>query len=427
MLTDGLLLAVSNLLIRNAMSHSATKIYTETVSGVKHGVSIYDIQAVLGIFSRNDIGGLINYAKSVGALNMWARKKPVPWSTGSTPVRNPQELHPNDWFKGKDANFGIVSKTHYSVANISSIIAEFDGGLNGWQYQIDSLAHRFLDFDGYYKNAANPFDGLDIVVSTPLVPPSGTVVIEYRFSGTASNPTDEIALDEVICKSIPESNPGVIALSSMYLAILVYKINGASYDFIGWETSANSLSGLVGDAARNVQFSLSSASTGNYIVVPLLCENKRTNQPVTADNAWSLIPGKSILNFSVATETQPSMYVDAFVWVNNGVYGNTIYYRVAFTAGNLNSYSFSGVTMQFATQGGTVLQTVNNVQDPTGAALTVPAGATTYVPSSDYSSVQWSGGVSMQTFIEQQGGKVILSSIGVSTFETQIGARPVRD
>jgi len=66
------------------MAHNNGRIYTETVGGVKHGVSICDVQTVLGN-SSPDLGTLCRAAN----INPWARYKPVYIATSnehSTPV-----------------------------------------------------------------------------------------------------------------------------------------------------------------------------------------------------------------------------------------------------------------------------------------------------------------------------------------------------
>ena len=81
-----------------------------------------DIAYVLGS-SSGDLKTLYNHAN----VNMWSRKKPVPWSL-TTMVMNPQGDHPTDWWKGRNADFGITPKS----ADTTNVLGFIDGDMNGW-------------------------------------------------------------------------------------------------------------------------------------------------------------------------------------------------------------------------------------------------------------------------------------------------------
>ncbi len=155
------------------MSNQNGRIYIDTSTTPHKGISIADIQTVLGS-QRNDIGGLITY----GAVNMWARYKPIKWSTSGSPVFFPQEAHPSDWNKGIDGDYGIVSN---SFSQVSGLYSAIDGDLNGWSYVKDGIVFRFRDFDGYYHYAPNPFSYLFIQADRLSVAPSGTITFQYQL------------------------------------------------------------------------------------------------------------------------------------------------------------------------------------------------------------------------------------------------------
>ena len=410
------------------MAHdSSGHIFIQTVSGTTYGVEIADLQQVLGR-GVNDLGLLCSDQEwdasqtpavlaDAKKINWWARKKPVPLS-GSTPVWN----HPTStWYMGKDGNFGIYSKT-YSTIDISTVLADLDGELNGWEYHKDALAYRLRDFEGYYHNARNPFLGLDVHVATPQVAPGDPLVVEYRFSGSTPSADYEISFDEVMCEGLTDAlHPnGIAPIADLYLAILVYKVNGtAGYDRVGWATSDVPLSGLVG-AARNVQFTMS--TVGNYIVVPVFSEKQKETDAYPSVNAWSLIPGTNAMSFEVSTVMLPTMSCEAWVQVQNGVYDTTVHYRATFYAGTSGN-TFRGVSIKFVDlDGQTVIQSVQNVQDPNGgsADLVLSANQTQRVPSSGYSTFVWNAGMTLQEYVEQRGGRIIIEGSGAASSETHI-------
>lgn len=55
------------------MAHSNGRIYTETISGVRHGITLKDVSSVIGI-AGNDVGTLCR----VNTLNMWSKYRPMP-------------------------------------------------------------------------------------------------------------------------------------------------------------------------------------------------------------------------------------------------------------------------------------------------------------------------------------------------------------
>ena len=429
------------------MAHdSSGHIFIQTVGGTTYGVEIADLQQVLGR-GVNDLGLLCSDQEwdtaqtpavlaDAKKINWWARKKPVPLS-GSTPVWN----HPTStWYMGKDGNFGIYSKTYFSVSDISSILADVDGGLNGWEYHKDTLAYRLRDFEGYFHNARNPFDGLDVHVETPQVAPGENLVVAYRFSATSPTASDEIGLEEIACEGLTDAyHDGIVSVADMYLALLVYGANGSlGYTRIGWAISDSTLSGLTGDAARYVQFPIpSSQATGDYIVLAMLCEVNTNPNPDQGSNSWTLIPGTSIMQFEVATTMLPSMSVEAYVFSDART---TVYFAGSFFGGTTtSSQTFNDITMTFKTAGGQTVFTVSNVQNENGSAvpLVVQNGATVRVPASisNWRTVEWpSVGMDVDTFIQGQdysdvrsGNHIELSGTGADNYYTYLAVRPRRD
>lgn len=146
------------------MAHDAnnTRIYIDTSVTPNVGVSIADIQAVLGL-TNNDIGGLIIN----GNINKWAKYKPT----------RKQGLNPTNWYEGdgKQIYGSATSKPNYGFSfidfsSLSALKTAMDAGNIGWEYEKPrGIAtqpgeyFRFLDFNGYIKNATTPFDRFGLV------------------------------------------------------------------------------------------------------------------------------------------------------------------------------------------------------------------------------------------------------------------------
>lgn len=150
------------------MSHnnSNTLIYIDNTASPKQGVSIADIQAVLGITNRNDIGGLISRGVSQNKINPLALWKPFRSSEkgfSSTEAQRNAIKQVNGGFKQDNGLLPTYSANAGNVGEIPHAVWEYKyprgkgggtGGTDEW--------YRFEDFAppggsvGYYKNAVSP-------------------------------------------------------------------------------------------------------------------------------------------------------------------------------------------------------------------------------------------------------------------------------
>lgn len=169
------------------------RIYTDTTNGV----SIADIQTVLGTNARNDIddiGGLIQYAWAHDRINRWAKYKPFRDSSF-----NPTGL------TRKSKNYGLFFPWYNQIGTMVEDIynerwtnAENYNALRApWEWEpprgfsvTPKEPYRVLDFNGYYANA-QPFVGQ---VSSPVLIPVGdhaaTFLWPYVYDEQAIAPSD---------------------------------------------------------------------------------------------------------------------------------------------------------------------------------------------------------------------------------------------
>lgn len=123
------------------MSHSNGEIYVDGTGSVTYGVSVSDVQAVIGN-SSNDVGTLC----TSNSINKWARYKPVIYE--GFPIR----------FAGNTAfdavtglSIGSMISTPSSVAGYTDVEITYEkptGGINS--------PYRLSDFNRYYHRAELP-------------------------------------------------------------------------------------------------------------------------------------------------------------------------------------------------------------------------------------------------------------------------------
>ena len=236
------------------MSHSSERIFTETVQGVKYGVSIYDIKTVLAS-SRNDIGGLITY----GDINPFAKKKPVVYAS-LNPYSNP------NWWKATNGNCGL---SPFSAQNPNAIAAVAqDITMCGWSYirpngNLSTQPFRFLDFDGYYHNA-DPLTG-------------GIACLEAVQSGTQLVVTLIVNQDDTEAVTLKD-----MALSNYYFCLFILSSDGnSSYLLTGDKCD---------DDTITATFDTTLVNDGDWYIYPMISTSQipQTNNYIGQSTFYSL-------------------------------------------------------------------------------------------------------------------------------------------
>lgn len=182
------------------------RIYIDTSGATPVGISIADIQAVLGL-SKNDIGGLI----TTGNINKWAKYKPY----------RSANLTTTDTAR-REAKYGL-SITEYtdlgSPTSTSSFLYKLVHNQLGWEYLRPrgkgggqggaNEWFRFFDFDGYYHGAVCP-------IGEPI-----TMI--YVTGGTAQIAWDLLDNLNSGNLTLPDIYIGNTPLSGYYLGVLLYR------------------------------------------------------------------------------------------------------------------------------------------------------------------------------------------------------------
>ncbi len=374
------------------MSHIGSLIQADANGGIDvRG----DIATVLG-YNSGDVWSLFNYA----GVRMFSRKKPVDWNG----ALDPQTAHPNDWWKGINGDYGIVSKS----ASVSTILPFLDGGLNGWTYSRDLISARVLDFNGYSHAAYNPFDDLYIGADRSSVAPGGTLTFQYQYSDCAS--ATQLGLIELYAYT--PNRGGKMLIADMYIGIIIYKEqSGGGFSYYDWLSSSESLADLETDPAMHSFSYTVPSEEGTYMFVPVLTTNKKESSSQAIGDIVT-IPGTTETVFTVAATAVPYMQLDAFVY-NSGTsqspsYGNKLYFYCDFFGGATGG-QFDNINIVFETSGGVGYLTLTNVQNGgASGSLSVPADSSVRKPaeSGDVYSTNWtSQALTLENFIRSQGGR----------------------
>ena len=276
------------------MSHSSdnNRIYTETVGGVTYGVSIGDIQTVLGL-SNKDIGGLITTGATQNRINKWAKYKPTRMNGVAPTDSYKGELKTLASASGQPTNqkysYGLSMVQHTGLYGGQDCLKEQMAlGNLGWEYEAPRGASygstggeyfRFLDFNNYNKTAPVPFNGF----SDTSVPAGRSFNIYIYIDFTASDASYLGFSDFEF-------------FDYWYFGIAIWKGN----TFCGAGTSSATL-GSGSDASRRVDFMLQSYAIGSCTLYPFLT-------PVQA--SWS--------------NTNPFASTTKFVAVPTGTYTLTV-------------------------------------------------------------------------------------------------------
>lgn len=377
------------------MGHTATRVYAP-ITIDPHGVN--DVGAVLGVNS-GDWETLYNSVK----VKMFSRKKPVPWSINGIPNKEPQELHPNDWFKGINGDYGIVSK----AADTTNLRSFLDGDMNGWEYQRDTLAARILDFDNYEHSVVNPFQSLYIGSDRAGVAPGGTLTFEYQL---ASNIASDVQLGILELYAYTPRRGGKMLISDMYLAFVIYKYTNGAYSYYDWCSAQTTLGVLSTDPAMHSLAYTAPSTQGDYLFIPVLTNAKKESSAQAIGDIVT-IPCQNETPLTVSVTVNPYMQVDAFV-LNTGSgqspnFGNKIYFYCTFFGGS-NGGQFNNINLTFETSQGVGYLNLSNVQNGgSPGALTVSANNNVRKPAnSDVYSANWTSTfVTLESFIRQLGGK----------------------
>ena len=345
------------------------RIYIDTSVTPNVGVSIADIQAVLGL-SRNDIGGLI----TEGNINMWSAVKPVEHNLpGYTTAAKFAEL-----------NYGLNA----NVKSVGQIATGHDGFY--WEYTKPTTWFRFLDFDGYNHNAAGP----DIYIhATPIyVNQSASGTITITFNADAS----EIPILGMSFKTTTQSGAPSVALSNWHLVFIIY-IDGRNPQLYNTAKSLSQF--MVSNSVSIYGAALNSDQGKTATIVPALAyPNSQMTEGLhelsgSFMNMYNLVP----LSFKPSEEAVRSVPISYFEWFKGMSIGNS---AILDPETGRNYYSFTSVgviatgidssigkTFLFKLQlildrNGTEYSSLTTIEETLTTTATVPPYAWMFTPGS---------------------------------------------
>ena len=246
------------------MAHANGRIFIDTTSTPHVGISMSDMNAVLGTSGYGDIGAFIQYAAANDLIRVWAKYKPE---------RN-SLLHISEADR-QDNYFGLSIPIMSSAAAVASFVDDFS---NGWLYLAprgkgaasgQDEWYRYLDFNGYNHYANCFVNSADKTLpSSYTVGIGGTGVTFHLGINAGAN----LAQDAIGITDLKLGGSEGTAFSGLYFGLL-FK-DGSTYKLV---TSANTLGTDVSTYGGGEVFigesggSLSGITTGTqYMVYPVL-------------------------------------------------------------------------------------------------------------------------------------------------------------
>lgn len=200
-------------------------------------VSIDDVKSILGE-SSNDLATLCKSSK----INVWAKCKPTDYNAAFA----------DDWYKGKDGNYGLNITTDNRVSSWSALVAEYSKANNGYSniYKRPiggaSSPYRLGDFRGY-NHKAKPEIG-DYLAATNYVEDS-----QISLS---------VAYNAVTVDGDQVSYNAVEAFKGLYYGYVITDISGKTLKLIVTASTVGSYEVRI--AARTLL-------AGNYRLYPMFC------------------------------------------------------------------------------------------------------------------------------------------------------------
>ena len=262
------------------MSHSSDnkRIYTNTISGTKYGVSIADVKAVLGVKTKNDIGSIITYAANENKINQWAKYKDV----RSDLLRKLTEA---DF---QDVYFGL--KVPIYASGFITVLAAFIYAYNntGWVHLHPRGKATYNEWFRVHDFASTTENhGYNADANCFVYPNGSTLPTEYIYGQSNQagctwtlglNTGNNLNTDSIGIGDLKLGGSEGTAFSNLYFGLLFEKPGSPNtYKIV---TNTTVLSGTDGNSVTLTELNndgLSGLETGvTYTVYPILCDHSHS-------------------------------------------------------------------------------------------------------------------------------------------------------
>lgn len=283
------------------MPNSNGRIYVDTTVTPNLGVSVADVQTVLGETSENDVGRLCTHS----AINMWARYKPETAVTGLTSFG----ITPITLQQRTLNSFSIETKVNAGVSSVSTLVDRLRAGtqqdcfIYKKPFGTPTSPYRISDFNNYWHNAPCPIRAPYNTTDTLGVTSQGKLQLYYYVDVTGSD--YGLGLKDLRFQNDTQQ------LSSYYFGILIY--NNSTYA----AATQDHVMGTAQQEGLDVTLTGVPQTTATYTMVPFF-----STQPIASANdsfvgtIYPMIWASQ--NINVVAESQ-YIQIDtwAFVWDND--------------------------------------------------------------------------------------------------------------
>lgn len=339
------------------MSHTSTKIYRDTQASPVQGISIYDIQSVLGS-SLNDIGALIVN----GNINKWAKYKPVRYDTLGvlTDAQRKNVQH--------GLSTDVATETGVPT-NSDSFFYKLLAGSLPWNYLYPrgkgvngtnvNEWFRFLDFDGYDSSATPPME--PFAFSSVMLDYSNNLTLQWDVIPREAY---ELALSDMV---IDQED-----IVDWYMGVLLYHSSSGMYSFIapttiigaGLSVTFENMASWEGKTVKMVPFLSkielqqdTAVSNGKYIsLFGLTAVDLEISRPSSGiyvyfnDNIWNAANTQISYDIEIENTTSSAKTMTLYISIvkgRNPASGDLV------TSRTISNYSIAGNTTDTTTATGT--------------------------------------------------------------------------
>ena len=206
------------------MPYANGRIYRDTTVTPNLGVSIADIQAALNDASFSDIGGIIQNAAARDLVNPFAKFKPFRWNL----LADPTDL------ARIDMNYGLYIPYYIRIGTMVedmynerwTYAENYNAQRTPWEWEpprgfsvTPHEPYRFLDFDGYFKDAVPFAQQVQTPIVVPVTDTATTFRFPYAYDPAAIAPSD----------LVPH---GALISTTRYLGVCVFAGTGSSSRYV---------------------------------------------------------------------------------------------------------------------------------------------------------------------------------------------------
>lgn len=345
------------------MAYENGIISVKTEGGVTYGVSIADMQAALGVNGYADMGGILLYATARDMVNVWAKYKPVRSNKLGVLTEEDRQDLLYGLYIPVCANNGVLDD--FLLAYPQGYEYRWPRGIHGTSYNQTNIDEwfRFLDFNGYNRNANCFVNSNDLLLPSSYTVGGGGVGLHFQLGINRGSSLLTWSID------IDDLKYGTGTFGDLFFGLIF--VNGGTRKIV---TSGNNLRTDVSTYGHGDAFLAESngaldgiVNSTEYDVYPVLSRTAHTSTASWSNNDEVVALPISPFTFKTSTlPTEQNISIDAAgASMNKGSILVSIFISMAATGGAPTSMTASCQVFTASESGdttGTQISTTKNIQ-----------------------------------------------------------------